>query len=96
MRCLHVKNGLITNIVEYPGTPPFETDSGETVVPDLTSSWSVGDPYDVTGDLDDRKIDSVDAVVFGELFRLTNAVRALNSQAAITKAQYRSFIKSLL
>lgn len=32
MRYIHIKNGIVTNIVEYPDTPPELTDEGEDVV----------------------------------------------------------------
>jgi hypothetical protein len=96
-RFLYVKNGFITNIVEYGAqTPPLKTDVGEDIVPDLTSAWSVGQAYDVTADLQQRHLDSVDLVVFQELFRLTNLVRALNAQAPLTAVQYKNFLKSLM
>ena len=95
MRCLHIKNGFVVNVVEYPGDVP-ESDGLADVVPAVTGLESVGDAFDVTGALKDRLITRMDAVVLNELFRLTNEVRALKLQATITKLQYRNAIRAAL
>lgn len=47
-RYLHVKAGIVVNVVDYgTQTPPDVTDAGEDVAPDPTGTTSVGDPFDV-------------------------------------------------
>lgn len=93
MRCLYIKAGKVVNIVEHADPP--ETDDGADVVPAVTGLESIGDNFDVTQKIKDRAIDKFPMAIFQELFRLTNAVRTLNSQATITPAQYRAFLKTL-
>lgn len=99
-RFLYVKAGRVTNVVGYPDgvVPPLLTSEGEDIILDPTGTTSVGDAFDTTSALQDRSIDKVDLLVFKELFRLTNAVRAAQIPAlpAITAAQYRAFLKTQL
>ena len=94
MRCLHVRNGKVVNVVEYPGTPP-ETDGDDLVVPAVTGIESIDDNFDEAAERLDRSYNKIDLVVGKELFRLTNAVRALQSQTPLSAAQYKAFIKTL-
>jgi len=97
MRYLHVKSGFVVNIVEYPTTPDdTDTNTNSDIVPAVTGLESVGDAFDVTDTLKDRRVSKVELAVFQELFRLTNAIRTLNAQATLTPAQYRTFVKTLI
>lgn len=98
-RYLLIKAGLVVNIVDYgAATPPLVTNEGEDVVADVTEISRVGDAFDMTDINKNRYISRIDLVIYAELFRLTNAVRALQipPQPALTAAQYRTFIKSLI
>lgn len=96
-RHLFVKNGFVVNVVEYPAEAPLVGDDGEDVVPDPTGATNVGDAFDVSDVKKDRALDQMDRVIFEELFRLTNADRAqdIPPKAAITRAQYRTFLKTI-
>lgn len=97
-RVLFINNGIVVNIVAYPDDAVPTTVNGGMVVVDPTGTVNVGDPFDMTATMQDRAIDGVDVLVFRELFRLTNAVRALQTPALppITALQYRAFLKTLL
>ena len=96
MRYLWVKAGKVANVVEYGATTPPENEDGNDIVLAVTDLESVGDTFDVTDTLKERRISAVELAVFQELFRLTNAVRTLNAQLTISAAQYRTFIKTLI
>lgn len=98
MRMLYVKGGFIVNVVEYPipADAPERGDDGEDVVPTVTGVENVGDAFDVTDTLRERRVDKMEQAILQELFRLTNAVRTLNGQATISGAQYRTFFKDLM
>lgn len=94
---LYVVSGFIVNIVEYP-TPADapERDGDADVVPAVTGVENVGDAFDVTDTLRERRVNKMEQAILQELFRLTNAVRTLNGQATISGAQYRTFFKDLM
>ena len=92
-RALWIKAGIIANIVEYPGALP-ETEDGYTVVPAVTGAEGIGQTFDTTLALQDRSVSQADKLIVSELFRLTNLVRTLNSQATLTVAQYKAFLKT--
>lgn len=94
MRCLVIKNNIVVNIAEFDPVP--DTCDGCQIVPEPVHILSVGD--DATDALKVAQVNKADVLMFRELFRLTNAVRALQipSQPALTQAQYRSFLKGLL
>lgn len=95
-RFLHVKAGVIRNIVEYGAqTPPDVDETGADIVPEVTGQEFVGQAFDVSGAVKDRTIGAFPLAIFQELFRLTNAVRTLNAQAPLTPAQYKAFLKTL-
>lgn len=96
-RCLHVLNGFVTNIVEYPnGHPLKDPTNGADVIPAVTGFESVGDSFDVTSSLRDNLFNTMDAIVIKELFRLTNEARVLQLKAQLTFPQYAAFLKSLM
>lgn len=95
-RYLWIKAGKIVNVVEYGPTTPPENEEGNEIVLAVTGLESVGDTFDVADTLKDRRITKVDAAIYQELFRLTNAVRTLNAQGTLTPAQYRAYIKTLM
>ena len=98
-RHLYVKNGLVTNIVEHSVQPPDVSDQGEDIVPDLTSTLSIGSVYDVTPDTRERTYNKLDTdtflrVMMREIFRINNAVRVLQGGAQETAAQFKARIKA--
>lgn len=95
-RYLYVKGGLVRNIVDYGFVPPAQSDAGEDIVPSVTGTENVGDAFDASNAKRDSQYSGMDAVMVKELFRLTNAVRVLQSQAPLTAPQYAAFLKSLM
>lgn len=102
-RYIHIKDGFVTNIVEYPNGPLMENgyprngDLGELVMVD-PGNINVGSAFDVTDELQNRRFDKLEAIIFFELRRLTNEVRALKlvfPDPLLTIGQYRAYIKSL-
>lgn len=94
-RYLIVRNGAVRNVVDYPSIPDDTTPEGDIVVPDPTGTTNVGDAYDSATELFNRRYSKLDTVVAQELFRLTNAVRVLQGQTALTAGQYKAFLKTL-
>ena len=100
-RYIHVRNNVVVNVVEYPFVPPLVSDEGDDIVRDPTDTSAVGDVFDMTDTRKERELDRLDntsRVVLKELFRLTNDLRAESSPAkpALTPAQYRAFLKTLI
>ena len=95
MRCLVVKNNIVVNIAEFHEPIP-DTYQDCVLVAEPVPNLNVGD--DATDALKTHQVNRSDILMFRELFRLTNAVRALQipSQPALTQVQYKSFLKSLL
>lgn len=95
MRCLVIKNNLVVNIAEFHEPIP-DTYQDCVLVAEPTPNLNVGD--DATDALKTHQVNRADILMFRELFRLTNVVRALQipPQAALTAAQYRNFLKGLL
>lgn len=97
MRKLYVKGGIIRNVVEHAVEPTETvTPDGEDIVDAVTGTEAPGEAFDVTPALHEREVRCHDGILIKELFRLTNAVRVLQGQAALTAAQYRAFLKTLL
>ena len=93
-RVLFIRAGKVANIVGYPdGETVPEFTEGCDVVP-AAGTENVGDVFDMTDTLLERRINKQDRMIYQELFRLTNLVRTLNAQGTITVAQYRAFIKT--
>jgi hypothetical protein len=79
MRYLHIRSGRVVNVVEYPDTPP-DTEDGADIVPAVTGAEAPGDLFDATDAVKTRevaKLEGVNLLIFQEMFRLTNEVRAL-------------------
>jgi hypothetical protein len=94
-RVLYIQNNIITNIIGYPdGEPLPEADADGYYVLATSDSQNVGDVFDMTDTLQERRINKLDAMVYKELFRLTNEVRVLRGQGQITANQYRTYIKT--
>lgn len=100
-RYMHVRNNIVVNVVEYPTPPPLVSDEGDDIVRDPTDTTAVGSTFDMTDTRKERELDRMDGisgVVLKELFRLTNADRAqdIPPKSALTGAQYRAFLKTLI
>lgn len=94
-RILLVKAGFIANIVAYAdGLVVDAVIEGCDTATAVTGAESVGDAFDITDALRERRINQMDTMIYKELFRLTNEVRVLRSLATITAAQYRTAIKA--
>ena len=92
-RILYVKNGIVQNVVGFEDDAEVpQRDVGCDLVLDPTGRTHVGDVHDMR----DIALDRVDALIFGELLRLTNAMRAAQVPplVAFSAAQYRAFLKS--
>ena len=97
MRKLYATGGIIRNVVEHAVEPTETvTSDGEEIVDAVTGSEAPGEAFDVTPALQEREVRRHDGLLVKELFRLSNAVRVLQGQAALTAAQYRAFLKTLL
>lgn len=94
-RCLHVQNGFVVNIVEYPNGIPA-TSGGADVIPAVTGLESVGDAFDVTSAKRATQLSAMDTIVIQELFRLTNETRILQLKGPITLPQYLTALKTLM
>lgn len=98
MRYLYVKSGRIVNVVEHAETPP-DSDDGSDIVAAVTGLEAPGDVFDAADAIKTRevaKLEGVNLLIFQEMFRLTNELRALRSQSQITRAQYRNALKASL
>ena len=98
-RYLYIKNGFVTNIVEHPTEPDETSSQGEDIVPDTSSTLSIGSAYDVVPDLRERVFIKLDTdtffrVIMKELFRISNAVRVLQGNTQETGAQFKARIKA--
>ena len=97
-RYLWVKDGIITNIVEYGDKTPAATDDGNYIVPD-PGGLSVGDAFDMTDELQNRDLGRVEPIVMDEMFRLTNESRTKDAlaiaspQRSLTPDEYQAFLK---
>jgi hypothetical protein len=94
MRYLHVKAGVVINVVEHADSPPDTDEQGADIVADPTGTTNVGAAYDVTNDLRERIYSRYDKVVLKELFRLTNESRTAQGLAVFTVVQYKTFLKT--
>lgn len=94
-RVLYVKDGVVQNVVGFDDAATIpQRDGGCSLVLDPTGLTNVGDVYDMR----EFQLDAIDSVMLKELFRLTNAVRALQVPPlpALDAAGYRAFLKTRL
>ena len=90
---LHVSKGVIVNIVEYAQTPPLVDDTGNDIVAGISGVENVGDLFDMTPVLKDRRTDTQEPVLLKELWRLTNEVAILSLKDNVTFDEYLAQFK---
>lgn len=92
-RVLLLKDGVVQNVVGFDDAAevPLEMDGCRCAI-DPTGSTNAGDAFDER----ELTLDAMDRVVFRELFRLTNELRATRGLGALTATQYRAHLKTLL
>lgn len=97
VRYIHVVAGVVRNVVDYPDdnpVPEIDQQTGAIVIPDPTGRTNVGDAYDQLDADRERLFAAVPTVIKKELFRLTNEIRALRGEAALTVNQYKAQVKA--
>lgn len=89
---------IVVNVVGYVGTPPEFGDAGEYIVLDPTGFTNVGDSFDPAPTLKAAVVDGMDSIIFSELLRLTNELRAaqpaLLPKAPLNIAEYKATLVS--